>query len=139
MKVGSVLGLMLGIAISGFSHGESLNPGILYHLGASSPLAQAFYNDGALVWDPSQSNLDQTVFHGFFPSGPNEGGLLVECIVAYIPGPKSGGRGRGADVENFPGKSTFMGCNVVKKDSIDPIDAPIVTLEGLIKAQLPKK
>ncbi len=139
MKVGSVLGLMLGIAISGFSHGESLNPGILYHLGPSSPLAQAFYKNGALVWDPSQSNLDQTVFHGFFPSGPNEGGLLVECIVEYIPGPKSGGRGRGADVENFPSKSIFKGCNVVKKDSIDPIGAPIVTLEGLIKAQLPKK
>lgn len=137
MKVGSVLGLMFGMAIAGLSHGEGQNTSVSYHLGPSSPLAQAFYKNGALVWDPNKSNYSETVFHGFFPSGTNEGGLLVECTI-YLPGRYSG-RGRAPDVEDLPGKEWFMGCDIAKKGPGESVEAPVLTLEDLIIAQVAKK
>ncbi|MEI8027190.1 MAG: hypothetical protein WCI18_12660 [Pseudomonadota bacterium] len=83
MKVGRFIGFMFGIVVAGLSHGEGEKTSISYHLGASSPLANAFNKSAALDWDPTKSSNSKTVVHGFFPS-PNEGGLLVECWSQII-------------------------------------------------------
>jgi hypothetical protein len=107
-----------------------------WFLFSSTPLAQSF--NLALFYDPKQSNPTTTVKHGFFQIDAASG-FLVECYKFNNGTPPGRGRGRGnPDFIPLLPEEGFFGCHI-KLTAQAGINAPLATIDDLVKAQLPKK
>jgi hypothetical protein len=107
-----------------------------WFLSSTTPLAQSF--NLALLYDPKQSNPSTTVKHGFFQIDTTSG-YLVECIKFKINTPPGRGRGRGhPDFIPLLPEEGFSGCHIKLTAQAD-INAPLATIDDLVKVQLPHK
>jgi hypothetical protein len=110
---------------------------VKWSLPPQTPLAQSFYLGLPVDF---KKMLRAAIFkHGFFPID-GEKGYLVECskLVAQKP-PQGGGRGRGQGYPDYIPllkSEGFQGCNITLT-TLQETEAPLISIEDLVKAQLP--
>jgi hypothetical protein len=111
---------------------------VKWSLPPQAPLAQSFYLGLPVDF---KKMLRAAIFkHGFFPID-GEKGYLVECskLVAQEP-PQGGGRGRGQGYPDYIPllkSEGFQGCKITLT-TLQEAEAPLITIEDLVKAQVPK-
>ena len=111
---------------------------VKWSLPPQAPLAQSFYLGLPVDF---KKMLRAAIFkHGFFPID-GEKGYLVECskLVAQEP-PQGGGRGRGHGYPDYIPllkSEGFQGCKITLT-TLQEAEAPLITIEDLVKAQVPK-